>query len=137
MVDKVSKEKRSQIMRSVRSSNSKMESSFRKCLWEYGFRYRKNPTNYFGKPDLVLKKFKTVIFVDSCFWHGCKVHFRNPSTNQVYWENKIKNNIERDREVDRFYKKEQWKLFRVWEHDIKKKGDLHKVIRSLKEKILK
>ena len=69
-----SKNKRSEIMSKVRSKGSKIEIEFRKKLWQAGFRYRKNATKYFGKPDIVLPKYKTVIFIDSCFWHGCKKH---------------------------------------------------------------
>jgi len=59
-------------MSRVKSKDSKIETLFRKELWKAGFRYRKNSGKYFGKPDIVLPKHKTAIFVDSCFWHGCK-----------------------------------------------------------------
>lgn len=122
MADTVSKKKRSEIMSKIKSKNSKIEVEFRKAIWKKGFRYRKNPKGYFGKPDLVLKKYKTVIFVDSCFWHGCKKHYRIPSTQKDYWIPKIKRNKQRDKEVNRFYKKEGWRVIRVWEHDLKKKN---------------
>lgn len=118
MADTVSKSQRSKIMSSVRSKDTKIEVAFRKALWKKGFRYRKNSLKYFGKPDLVLKKFKTVIFIDSCFWHGCKKHCRIPATNKKYWINKIARNKERDREVNYYYKNSDWEIFRIWEHDI-------------------
>jgi len=89
MADTVSKKKRSEIMSKIKSKDTKIEIDFRKAIWKAGFRYRKNPKGYFGKPDLVLKKYKTVIFIDSCFWHGCKKHCRLPSTRQNYWIPKI------------------------------------------------
>jgi len=120
MTDVVSKKKRSEIMSAVRSKDTKIEIAFRKALWKQGFRYRKNSAKYFGKPDLVLKKYKTAIFIDSCFWHGCKKHCRIPATNKKYWTDKINRNKERDKEVNKFYKKTGWKIIRIWEHDLQK-----------------
>ncbi len=119
MADTFSKKKRSEIMSHVRSKESTIEVKFRKELWKCGFRYSKNSSKYFGKPDLVLKKYKTVIFIDSCFWHGCKKHCRVPSVNKKYWTQKIKRNIERDKEVASCYKTISWKIIRIWEHQIK------------------
>lgn len=109
-------------MSKVRHKDSKVEVILRKALWKEGFRYRKNATNYFGKPDIVLPKYKTVIFVDSCFWHGCKIHGSIPATRTEFWEKKIARNKERDKEVNRHYKKEGWQVIRVWEHEITKKN---------------
>lgn len=119
MTDVVSKKKRSEIMSTVKSKDTKIEIAFRKALWNKGFRYSKNSAKYFGKPDLVLKKYKTVIFLDSCFWHGCKKHCRIPATNKKYWINKIERNKERDKEVNKHYKKSGWKIIRIWEHVLK------------------
>lgn len=119
MSDVVSKSKRSRIMRSVKSKDTKIEIFFRKKLWAEGIRYRKNPLHYFGKPDLVIKKYRLAFFVDSCFWHGCKEHMRQPKTNKKYWESKIKRNTERDKEVNLYYKKNNWHVIRVWEHDLR------------------
>jgi len=129
MADVVSKKKRSEIMRAVRSKDTKIEVVFRKALWKQGFRYSKNSGKYFGKPDLVLKKFKAVIFLDSCFWHGCKKHCRIPATNKKYWVDKIDRNKKRDKEVNKFYKKTGWKIIRIWEHDISK--DKNKAIKKI------
>lgn len=120
MVDTVSRKKRSEVMRAVKSKDTKIEIAFRKALWRKGFRYRKNPKGYFGNPDLVLKKYKTAIFIDSCFWHGCKKHCRMPNTNKKYWIEKIERNKKRDKEVNRYYKKLGWKVTLVWEHDIRR-----------------
>jgi DNA mismatch endonuclease (patch repair protein) len=129
MADKFSKQKRSEIMSKVRNKDSKIEILLRKELWKNGFRYRKNSTKYFGKPDVVLPKHKTVIFVDSCFWHGCKKHGSMPQTRREFWENKITRNKARDKEVSRFYKKEGWNIVRIWEHDICL--DIEKVTRKI------
>lgn len=123
MSDTVSRKKRSEIMSKVKSRDSKIEVDFRKAIWKAGFRYRKNPVKYFGKPDLVLKKYKAVIFIDSCFWHGCRKHCRIPSTNKKYWTNKIERNKLRDKEVSKYYKKQGWKILRVWEHNLVNKID--------------
>ena len=135
MADKFSKQKRSEIMSKVRNKGSKIEVVLCKALWKEGFRYRKNSTKYFGKPDIVLLKYKTVIFVDSCFWHGCKKHGSMPQTRRDFWENKISRNKERDKEVSRFYKKEGWSIVRIWEHDIH--GNVTKVLSGLLIKIKK
>lgn len=121
-------------MSKVKSKDSKIEVEFRKAIWKAGFRYRKNAKKYFGKPDLVLKKYKTVIFIDSCFWHGCKKHCRIPATNQKYWIDKIERNKQRDKEVNKYYKKQGWRVIRVWEHDLTKNFDKMQknIIRKLK-----
>ena len=123
MADTVSKKKRSEIMSKIKSKDTKIEIEFRKAIWNAGFRYRKNQTKYFGKPDLVLKKYKTVIFIDSCFWHGCGKHCRLPATHKKYWIEKIERNKKRDKKVKRYYKKIGWNIIRVWEHDILKNFD--------------
>jgi len=121
-------------MSKVRSKDSKIEIDFRKAIWKAGFRFSKNPTRYFGKPDLVLKKHKVVIFVDSCFWHGCKKHCRIPTARKKYWTAKIKRNIARDKKVSKHYKKQGWKIFRIWEHEISKGREkiINKIINNIK-----
>jgi len=106
-------------MSKVKSKDSKIEVDFRKAIWKVGFRYRKNPAKYFGKPDMVLPKYKTAIFIDSCFWHGCKYHCRLPAARKKYWTTKIERNKERDKEVNRHYRKIGWEVVRVWEHQLK------------------
>lgn len=120
-MDTVSKTKRSEIMSRVKNRDSKMEISFRKKLWRRGFRYLKNSTKYFGKPDIVLPKYETVIFLDSCFWHGCERHCNLPATRAEFWKNKIERNRQRDEEVTEHYRNKGWNVIRIWEHDLKKK----------------
>lgn len=122
-------------MSKIKNCDSKIEVTFRKELWKRGFRYLKNSAKYFGKPDIVLPKHKVVIFVDSCFWHGCARHCRIPSTRKSYWAKKIARNKERDKEVNKHYKKEGWCTIRVWEHDLvskksKKFNNLIKILTS-------
>lgn len=132
-MDTVSKKKRSEIMSRVKSRDSTLETAFCKNLWKLGFRYRKNSPKYFGKPDLVLSKFKTVIFIDSCYWHGCETHCRVPSSNKDYWVAKIQKNRHRDFEVNQYYQNRGWQINRIWEHDIKK--DVVKVAEGIKSRL--
>ncbi len=134
MADIFSSAKRSEIMSKVRNKDSKIEIKFRKALWKEGFRYIKNSTKYFGKPDIVMPKYKTVIFVDSCFWHGCKKHGTVPVTSNTFWVKKLDRNRQRDKEVNRHFRKKNWKIIRIWEHDLKKK--LEKTINNVIEKII-
>ena len=107
-------------MSKIRSKDTKIEIAFRGALWKKGFRYSKNSAKYFGKPDLVLKKYETVIFIDSCFWHNCPKHGYLPKSNLRYWNKKIERNKQRDKEVNKYYKKTGWRIIRIWEHKIKK-----------------
>ncbi len=129
MADIFSPKKRSEIMSKVKSKDSKIETEFRKKLWRAGFRYSKNSSKYFGKPDLALLKYKTVIFIDSCFWHGCKKHGSMPQTRINFWKTKIERNKQRDKEVNRYYKKIGWKAIRIWEHSLKK--DISKSVEKI------
>ena len=105
-------------MSRVKSKDSSIEIILRKELWKNGLRYRKNSSKYFGKPDVIFKRYRTVIFIDSCFWHGCPTHLRMPSSHRKYWKPKIARNKKRDKEINLYYKKSEWKIIRVWEHDI-------------------
>ncbi|OJI06575.1 hypothetical protein BK004_02730 [bacterium CG10_46_32] len=134
-MDTVSKKKRSEIMSRIKSQDSKIETLFRKKLWQYGFRYRKNSGKLFGKPDIVLKKHETVIFIDSCFWHGCKKHCRIPTARKKYWVPKIERNKKRDKQVGKIYRNKKWKIFRVWEHQINEERKLEETIIRIKKKI--
>lgn len=120
MTDVFPKVKRSAVMRAVRAKDSKIEKHFRKALWRRGFRHSTNSRLYFGTPDIVLRKYRTVIFVDSCFWHGCRKHFTMPAVRVAFWASKIEANRLRDKKVTSFYRKRGWIVFRFWEHDIKR-----------------
>ena len=117
-MDKVSKQKRSEIMRAIKGRDTKIEELFRKSLWRMGYRYRKNVASLYGKPDVVFTRKKIAIFIDSCFWHGCPYHCRMPHSNRAYWFRKIKRNKERDKEATKQLRKDGWKVLRFWEHSI-------------------
>jgi len=118
MIDTVSKKVRSQVMSSIRSRDTKAELSLRKALWAKGYRYRVNVSKMIGKPDVVFRNAKVVVFVDSCFWHRCPYHFRMPKSNLRYWKPKIGGNKKRDLLVNKHYKLLGWKVLRFWEHQI-------------------
>lgn len=117
--DNLSREQRSKTMRAVRQSHTFLENSVLHGLWHCGVRYRRNVRDLPGNPDMAIKHLKIVLFVDSCFWHGCRTHGRIPSTNRDYWAKKISGNSARDREIDATYSEMGWTCLRVWEHDIR------------------
>ena len=123
-------------MSHIRSTNSKPEVIVRKYLFSQGLRYRKNVRELPGCPDVVLPKYKTVIFVNGCFWHkhNCS-RFVWPSSNQDYWKHKILANVERDRK--NLFRLEElgWRVITIWECELKKKDRgvrLAKVIAEIK-----
>jgi DNA mismatch endonuclease, patch repair protein len=108
-------------MSRIRSENTKPEEIVRKYLFSRGLRYRKNDKRYPGKPDIVLPKYKTVVFVNGCFWHshnGCK-DFAVPKSNQDYWLPKLKMNSERDRHNHLLLANDGWKVIVIWECELK------------------
>ncbi|MBU3897000.1 MAG: very short patch repair endonuclease [Nanoarchaeota archaeon] len=117
-MDNISKRKRSEIMSKIRPKNTKLEIKFKKILRNHKIKYRVN-YNVFGKPDMIIPSKRTAIFIDSCFWHGCKTHCRMPSTNVKYWTPKIKRNKTRDKLVAKTLRKRGWKVVRIWEHQLK------------------
>lgn len=124
MADIVSKEKRSEIMSHVTGKETKPEIIVRKYLFAKGLRYRKNVKQLPGTPDIVFPKYKTAIFVNGCFWHGhhgCK-YAHLPSTNLEYWEKKIADNIERDERKKRELEEIGYRVFIVWQCQLKSKA---------------
>ena len=122
MADNHTKEIRSMNMSHIRSTNSKPEEIVRKHLFSKGFRYRKNVKKLPGCPDIVLPKYRTVVFVNGCFWHkhDCP-RFVWPSSNQEYWWPKILRNVERDQMNRQELESLGWKVIVVWECELKKK----------------
>lgn len=115
------KETRSYNMSCIKGKGTKPEEIVRKYLFSQGFRYRKNDKRLPGTPDIVLPKYKTVIFVNGCFWHGhkgCK-YFVWPKNNAEFWKKKIEDNISRDRKKAETLKDQGWKVIVVWECDLK------------------
>ena len=123
MADNHSKEVRSMNMSHIRSKNSKPEELVRKYLFSKGFRYRKNVKTLPGCPDIVLPKYKTVIFVNGCFWHGhdgCK-HYTVPETNTEFWVSKVRRNKERDVFNVQRLESLSWGVITIWECELKSK----------------
>lgn len=134
MTDTLSKEERSRVMAKVKSRDTKPEKKVRSLLFSLGFRFRLCQKNLPGKPDIVLKKYKTVIFVHGCFWHGhenCK-NARIPKSNVEFWKNKIERNKQRFNEVAGQLRAQGWKVVVIWECETK---DTKKLLSLLKNKI--
>ncbi|MFX0555967.1 very short patch repair endonuclease [Maribacter sp. CXY002] len=126
---------RSKIMSKIKGRNTKPELVFRKALYASGYRYRIDYKKLIGKPDIVLIKYKTIIFIDGEFWHGYNWDERKPKikTNREFWIAKIERNMQRDTEVNQKLNELGYTVFRFWESDIKKSLDfcIQKVITHL------
>jgi DNA mismatch endonuclease (patch repair protein) len=110
-------------MSAIRAKNTKPELLVRRYLFSRGFRYRLNDPRLPGHPDLVLRKYRTVVFVNGCFWHGhegCK-YFRLPQTNTEFWQAKITRNADRDKAEQRALAALGWHCITVWECQLKPK----------------
>ena len=127
-MDKLSAEQRHKNMAAIHSKDTKPEMIVRRGLWKRGFRYRLNHKRLPGHPDLVLRKYRTCIFVNGCFWHGHLVDlkvFENsgcckiPKTNRDFWVAKIRRNKERDREEQRTLACMGWHCITIWECELK------------------
>lgn len=123
MSDVLTIDQRHQNMAAIRSSSTKPELLLRRKLWSLGFRYKVNDKRLPGKPDIVLPKYRTVIFIHGCFWHGhkdCK-NASTPKTNTEFWTTKITRNQQRDQKVWRQLEAKGWSVIIVWECELKKK----------------
>lgn len=138
MADVHDPETRSYNMSRIKGVDTKPEEIVRKYLFSKGFRYRKNDKRYPGKPDIVLPKYKTVIFINGCFWHkheGCK-YFKWPKTNAEFWINKIDGNMERDKRNYAELRNRGWRVLVIWECELKKpiqEKTMRKVVDSILE----
>lgn len=136
-MDIKSKEARSYNMSRIRNKDTKPEELVRKYLFSCGFRYRKNDTRLPGKPDIVLPKYKTVIFVNGCFWHGhegCR-YFIWPKNNADFWKEKIKGNVLRDDRISSELQKDGWRVLTVWECELKaakRQATLDALVKTIK-----
>ena len=133
-MDRLNRQQRHARMAAIRSKDTKPEMVVRYGLWSRGFRYRLNYTRLPGHPDLVLRKYRTCIFVNGCFWHGHNVVFpqidngeltienseccKIPKTNREFWVSKIRRNKERDREEQRKLAQMGWHCITVWECEL-------------------
>ncbi|AIF67498.1 hypothetical protein GZ22_13215 [Terribacillus saccharophilus] len=105
MPDTITKKQRRKNMQAIRSMGE-------------GNTAKKKCNSLFGKPDFAIKNYKVVIFIDGCFWHGCKYRSNVPKSNQEYWIQKISRNKLRDQEVTQYYTAHEWNILRIWEHDL-------------------
>jgi DNA mismatch endonuclease, patch repair protein len=120
--DTVSPEKRSEIMRAVRSrGNGATEVLLARILRRHGITGWRRHRSVVGSPDFSFSRERVAVFVDGCFWHGCPKHCRIPKTNRSYWEQKLAANRLRDRLVNRTLRKNGWRVVRIWEHALAKR----------------
>ena len=121
MKDTCTPQQRHANMAAIHGKDTKPEIIVRKWLWSHGYRYRLNHPRLPGKPDIVLRKYRTCIFVNGCFWHGhegCK-YYTIPKTNMEFWVNKIRRNRERDHEVCQKLALMGWHCITIWECELK------------------
>jgi len=137
MADVMTPEQRSRCMAAIRGKDTKPEMIVRKYLFSRGLRFRVQVRKLPGNPDIVLPKYKTVIFVNRCFWHGhegCK-YFRLPKSNIEFWKEKIERNIERDRESMQALFDLGWKVIRVWECELRNKANREETLNKIYDSI--
>ncbi|MQB16227.1 DNA mismatch endonuclease Vsr [Pseudomonas lactis] len=121
-MDNVSKDVRSRMMASIRSSNTAPEMKVRKLLHKNGFRYRLHPRELPGRPDVVLPRYRLCIFIHGCFWHRhteCR-YATNPSSREDFWRSKFEQNVKRDTKNRSALLEQGWRVFELWECGIRK-----------------
>jgi DNA mismatch endonuclease, patch repair protein len=109
-------------MSRIRPVETGIERAFRKLLWAQGLRYRKN-FKMKGTPDIVFRKAKVAVFLDSCFWHRCPYHCRMPKSNRSFWQQKLSRNRLRDRSITKRLRYQGWKVIRIWEHSLARRRE--------------
>lgn len=136
MADNHSKETRSYNMSRVKGKNTKPELLVRKFLFSKGFRFRLHDKNLPGKPDIILPKYKTIVFINGCFWHGHEncTYAAIPKTRTEWWHAKISNNICRDQSAQDKLRGEGWQVIVIWGCDLKLKQRV-KTLEELSNKI--
>ena len=138
MADVMTPEQRSRCMAAIKGKDTKPEMIVRKYLFSRGLRYRVNNRKQPGSPDIVLKKYKTVVFIDGCFWHGhkgCK-YYRLPKTNVDFWRHKIAMNIARDYAKGVDLRLAGWKVIRVWECGVRTKAKREETLERVYQEII-
>lgn len=137
MADTMTTQQRHYCMSSIHSSSTKPELKLRKALWKQGFRYRINDKRLPGSPDIVLPKYRSVVFIHGCFWHGHKgcPRYVVPKTNTEFWVNKVARNQKRDEEKWRQLEAKDWSVIIVWECELEKKN-LDSTISRVKDEIV-
>ena len=123
-------------MSMIKGKDTKPEINVRKYLFSKGYRFRLHVKELPGKPDIVLSKYKTIILINGCFWHGHKNcrYFKLPITNREFWKEKIEKNIERDKKNKYLLEKQGWKVLVIWECQLKNQkfeGTINKLIKEI------
>ena len=139
MADTMTHEQRSRCMSAVKGKDTKPEMIVRKYLFSKGLRFRLHVRSLPGNPDIVLPKYKTVVFINGCFWHGhegCK-YYRLPKSNVEFWESKITNNKNRDVLNEIKLKELGWRVIRIWECEIRRVQDRNQSLERLYNQIVK
>ena len=123
-------DERSRIMRAVKSRNTKPELAVRHLVHSLGYRFRLHRSDLPGKPDLALPRYKSVVFVHGCFWHGhtCARGARAPVHNAAYWQRKIERNVARDRKNKILLRAAGWEILILWECELK---NIHRLRRRI------
>lgn len=138
MSDTMTPEQRHRCMAAIHGKDTKPEVLVRKFLFAKGLRFRVCDRKLPGAPDIVLPKYKTVIFIDGCFWHGhegCK-YYQIPKTNTEFWKSKVHTNKERDTRNDKTLTATGWNIFRIWECEIRNKTTRAKILENLYNRII-
>lgn len=133
-MDVLTAEQRRRNMQAIKSKNTKPETIVRKLLFSLGYRYRLYQHTLPGTPDIVLPKYRTVIFVHGCFWHrhkGCK-YATTPSTNGERWNRKFQENIERDKKQNKLLHRQNWHILTIWECEVNNLTKLRQKILSFR-----
>ncbi len=124
MSDIFTKAKRSQVMSCIRSRGNKdTELALVKIFRQNQITGWRRNQKIFGKPDFVFPKLKLAVFVDGCFWHGCPKHGTQPKGNRAFWKNKFARNIARDRLVNRTLRSANWRVLRIWQHELSRRNE--------------
>jgi DNA mismatch endonuclease, patch repair protein len=135
-MDNLTIEQRRYCMSRIRSSNTKIELTFRRLLWGTGYKGYRAKAKLPGKPDIYFPKRNLVVFIDGCFWHKCPKCFIRPKSKNEYWDNKIDKNVERDIKTNSKLNEGGINTLRFWEHEIKEDllGCLEKFISKYEKK---
>lgn len=122
-------------MSAIKSTDTRVELKLRKALWHKGYRYRKNDKTVYGTPDIVFKKYRIAVFVDSEFFHGYNWEEKKNKlkNNKEYWVNKIERNIKRDNKVNAYLVSKGWKVVRYWDKEVNR--NLYKCVKEIENEI--
>lgn len=133
-MDNLTKEQRRKNMQNIRSKHTAPEKLIMRELSSRKIYFAKYVASIIGKPDIVFRRKKNIVFVDSDFWHKHPKRFIMPKSNKKYWKSKIECNVKRDKEVNKQLKKDGWKVIRIWEYDIKHNIDkcVKKILKAIK-----